>query len=566
MGKKESIGTFKCCSDGKDLTCYYCIGCNTIQHKSCVERRKGSIYLGSFRIYCSKKCEETATENMTVEECKIIMYLRQRIDELQTELSLKSNSIEKQKRHSISTENDLNGVEEKYKEEIEKYQISIKQLEDKLAENNKNLKELKKCKEDELEMLKLQYKKEINDQEKRYKNLEKKTKDFELIKEQTKKSQSKVDQSVQSENSNEENHLTQIKNIKEHLDDVVQKRLTERKFYEEDTQKFKEDIEEQRRKINRLNLLNETLKKSLDKCDEEIFDLKNKLKQNSEKMHKNQQLPEIMFDKNNKPKEKKPQLLILGGRNDFGYGRIFKNISGNKYDTNCQNTDSSLFDDITSHHMVLSKQFSSTDFKIIFVCNENARVNKKITTQKIDDLVQSSLHTNIILVGPMLPTNNNVLKQLISDQNNLIEYCAKGKKNVSYVDSNIVLKEKHILKNGNVNIKGKWCLMKYIYDQHINKSSKYTQTHTGDHYYKSNEEETSISCRFTIEQQTTQKKLAQTQTGIVEKQYEETNKDNNFTVQEKHPRTDNTDLTNKQLRSSNCAEQGRNIFLGEKKR
>lgn len=72
------------------------------------------------------------------------------------------------------------------------------------------------------------------------------------------------------------------------------------KFYEEDTQKYKRDIEEQRRQMNRLNLLNETL--SLGKCDEDIVDLKNKLTRNLVKMQS-----QIMLDKNKKTKSAYPR-------------------------------------------------------------------------------------------------------------------------------------------------------------------------------------------------------------------------------------------------------------------
>lgn len=59
--------------------------------------------------------------------------------------------------------------------------------------------------------------------------------------------------------------------------------------------------------------------------------------------------------------------------------------------------------------------------------------------------------------------------------------------------------------------------------------------------------------------------IVQTQTGVAERQYEEVNRENNATVQEKQRRTKYTDLitlmSNKNLRSSNCAEQGRHIFF-----
>lgn len=106
MGKgesrKESLGTFMSCSDGKDLTCYYCIGCNTIQHRSCLERRKVTIFLSIFRIFYNNKCEEKAMENINDEDYYITTHLRQIIQELHTETTLKTNAIEKRRRYSIS--------------------------------------------------------------------------------------------------------------------------------------------------------------------------------------------------------------------------------------------------------------------------------------------------------------------------------------------------------------------------------------------------------------------------------------------------------------------------------
>ena len=92
MAKKESIGLFKCCGEGKELTCYYCISCNTIQHRSCIDKKKSAVIIKDHRIFCGKTCEKKAMEeNDNEEENALVKQLRELIAELQTELMQKSD-------------------------------------------------------------------------------------------------------------------------------------------------------------------------------------------------------------------------------------------------------------------------------------------------------------------------------------------------------------------------------------------------------------------------------------------------------------------------------------------
>ena len=116
-------------------------------------------------------------------------------------------------------------------------------------------------------------------------------------------------------------------------------------------------------------------------------------------------------------------MLILGGQNDYNYGKIFKSVSKSKYDTNCQNTESSLFRDVTYLHDQLSKNFNKSDFKIMFLHRENARRGIKISEQELGGLKNSSRQTNAILVGVPLTINKKILNQLISHQYKITEEC-----------------------------------------------------------------------------------------------------------------------------------------------
>lgn len=82
-----------------------------------------------------------------------------------------------------------------------------------------------------------------------------------------------------------------------------------------------------------------------------------------------------------------------------------------------------------------------------------------------------------------------------------------------YVDSNKVLKENQISENSSVNTKGKWCLLKLIFDHRINKISSYSQTRMEEHYFQPNKgNEFATSNRYTLETKTKKKLSAQTQT------------------------------------------------------
>lgn len=74
------------------------------------------------------------------------------------------------------------------------------------------------------------------------------------------------------------------------------------------TRKSKKYIQKQRRKIKRINLLNDKLTNFLVKCEEEINDLRSKLRQNSVEILKNQVQQKIIMDKNKNTKKNKKSL------------------------------------------------------------------------------------------------------------------------------------------------------------------------------------------------------------------------------------------------------------------
>lgn len=114
MRKNGTPRKYKCC-DAEELVCYYYIACKTIHHKSCLECRRGIIYLDSYKVFCNSKYEQYAVETITDAEHEI--------NDIQMESLEKSQALEKHRSLSVAFENDVAEAEAKSKDETEIYQF-----------------------------------------------------------------------------------------------------------------------------------------------------------------------------------------------------------------------------------------------------------------------------------------------------------------------------------------------------------------------------------------------------------------------------------------------------------
>ena len=122
------------------MSCYYCIACQSILHRSCSDRRTIT-FLKDNIIYCSKRCREyhynDSLETDQISELRIIVADQQR------EIKELSDHLEKTKRNSVAFEDQVEKSEAIYKKEIEQYKDTINKLNKKLEERRKLLDERK---------------------------------------------------------------------------------------------------------------------------------------------------------------------------------------------------------------------------------------------------------------------------------------------------------------------------------------------------------------------------------------------------------------------------------------
>lgn len=554
MGKKSDwMGTFGCCNN-KELTYYYCIGCKSIQHRSCVER-KNFITVKGYKIFCSKKCEDNSLGDCTETEIELVQELRHIIADLNSEWKHACIALERKQRNSTAFEIDVEEAEKRYTEEMTKQQEQINTLQGKLIEEiskreneTKNIKQQSEEKESEhkstIQTLKqnLKEQKEAYDEKQKQKDLTieqlndhiesltiqlsdevRKRRELEQTYE-TLKNKLSVN-AEQQKLENEHNHHGEKENIinarteaadsddiikeyrcritrlEEQLKDLCGKRLIEKEFHSKDTGKYREEIKELKRRMDRTKLMNNSLQKSIETMEKENKDLKSKLKLMGTK-GKVEQTKETTETGNHKHllaqpdtfsqiqsstnrrvqtdayRNRKSQILILGGKTEYNYGKILKKISQNRFDTNCQhNENSNNLEDIIKNHEILTRQFNKSDYKIILTHHENARQGIKVTTNLLEKLINSSQNTNTIIVGSAIVPGKTGLSQVIKQHNNDLEKYVRDLKDVTYIDSNKILKPYEI-EDGNKTGKGKWKLAKYIYTHCIQAISRATQTDT----------------------------------------------------------------------------------------
>nr|CAI5827396.1 unnamed protein product [Callosobruchus analis] len=160
---------FKCCN--KDFSHYLCIECMGVFHKSCAARMRHVKELTSYKIYCSRLCEQTyekklkhqetiVVENGKLQQCleekeayleKIsfsenddIINLRNELSDLRKEVADRDTYIDKIKKQMRDFEDEVMESEIKYLEDFNQQKNIIKKLHDEIKSLNDNNNELKK--------------------------------------------------------------------------------------------------------------------------------------------------------------------------------------------------------------------------------------------------------------------------------------------------------------------------------------------------------------------------------------------------------------------------------------
>lgn len=457
MGK-NSIGTFKCCSDGKDLTCYYCISCKTIQHKSCIERKKSAVYIKDYRILCSKKCENHSQENVKDEEIELIQDLREIIAELQNELREKNKQLERQTRKSIAFEDDVEEAEEKSHSEILEQKEQIQVLQRNLTiENKKRINDIEQ-KNQEIKDIKENLQKTIDQQKSELemigkKLLNEKQKARDLEEEITKNNKDE-------ENKNIETYKNKLDELNESLTRVNAKRKQETEMAKTNIRELKEETHEINKKCSELTVINNNLNMKIKELEEQLIHTNRA---------RNQKMEE-KFNKVGKNTNKQPrnrQILLMSGPNGYNYGKIAKEISKNTFDTNCQSAKTNFFENITINHSILSRNYTEKDYKIIFTSNENARLGKNIDELYVREIVEQSNNTNLILVGAPFVWNRPILNKFIENQNQAILNQIGHENRAYFIDCNKIIRPYQVQKSGELTNQGKWQLMNYIFHYYL---------------------------------------------------------------------------------------------------
>lgn len=119
-----TLGNFVCCRD-KELTCYVCVSCLSVFHKSCQKRKIFTVVEGH-KIVCSTACEEKY-------EADPITVLQKEILELRTEAEQREEFINRQKRGSQAFEDDVVEIEGQYRRDIKKLTELLSSKEEELT-------------------------------------------------------------------------------------------------------------------------------------------------------------------------------------------------------------------------------------------------------------------------------------------------------------------------------------------------------------------------------------------------------------------------------------------------
>lgn len=465
MSEKHSIGRFKCCK--KEMTCYYCVSCRMILHRSCTDR-KTMMTIRDNKVYCSNLCMNSI-ENANDGEHEQIGELRNIIAEQQRELKDLTEHFKRTKRNSVAYENEVLEAEETYRKEIEEYKNTIENMKRGMEKNKKDIEGLKSSSQETTD----QYVKELEDCKRKLEMMDKKVMEEAKLREQAvnltgtlrtenqdlrqqidtlnrdsekkrtetieecRKNMSMLESQVaarvkltkeENENSDRSNRqnlslakeIQTLKGKKEEVESEVRS-----------WQKAKLDWERKMKEISDLNrnllVTVETLEKENEIYSTDIKELKQRLSREQEEVIKNHSVAVSNDDVGQKQIVRRNQLLVIGGENTKGLMSLFKRITNNTFDINSQVVVKSQFAEVVGQCDRISKNFSDQDYVIFFTSDYDAIRGKTISESELDHLLLIRSRTNLIVVGCNFHVNRPVLNSYIYQQNAFIRSYLHGK-------------------------------------------------------------------------------------------------------------------------------------------
>lgn len=151
---------FKCCKN-KVQPNWICLQCKNVFHKKCRERIKEPVIVVKDNlIWCSRQCCEMSTET----DPGIIDSLKQTIDDLSSELELKTRYIERLKGEMSSFVEEASSSEEQLISENQDLKSTVAGLEGRLREHEGARVQLEQENQDHLSVIESQWESEIKKQ------------------------------------------------------------------------------------------------------------------------------------------------------------------------------------------------------------------------------------------------------------------------------------------------------------------------------------------------------------------------------------------------------------------
>ena len=134
----------------------------------------------------------------------------------------------------------------------------------------------------------------------------------------------------------------------------------------------------------------------------------------------------------------KPQFLIMGDENARGLISIFKRLTSNKYDINCQWSNRKMFfDDRIEQCEELIKNFSKNDFILLFTGCFNAIKGKPIESERLYRFLKTTSKTNLLVCGPPLQIDRPILNGIIQQYDFQLQVILRNFKNTHFISSRV---------------------------------------------------------------------------------------------------------------------------------
>lgn len=167
---------------------------------------------------------------------------------------------------------------------------------------------------------------------------------------------------------------------------------------------------------------------------------------------------------NKKKDDSKPRLLILADSHGRDMARLCKDISSNKFETQCLFKPNAFFQQVTENISELIKDFNKKDYVILIAGINNALKGNKICNETVIKTFKQAQNTNLMCVTTPYWHGRNTLNQFVYEINCTIYNASQQfTKGIEIIDSNSILRKNDYSKHGlHLNTIGKYKLCKHI--------------------------------------------------------------------------------------------------------